>query len=190
MDPNNDSNQNAFQPTQQHGHHEQAPESVPALGSNSDPLRPTPVVRVLSPVGVEYVFLTFTLFVAAAALIGVLLTLVNGKADFAVLAFPASTLVVTVPLFAALFLRLKRLELRNPALKLDASKRRSTQFTQIVAFIVSLLTLIGFVFSIFAKLGGIDNMSIGKSALNTLCVLAVSGGILAYYWYDEHRSRQ
>ncbi len=176
-----------------HPHEQPVPPAAPAGGLEidaNDPLRPTPVVKVLSPVGVEYVFLTVTLLVAAAALIGVLLSLVNGKTDFAVLAFPTATLTVTVPLFAALFLHLKKLEMRNPALRLDASKRRSTQFTQIAAFIVSLATLIGFVSSVFAKLGGQHVLPIGKAFLNTLCILVVSGGILAYYWYDEHRNRR
>lgn len=190
-----------FQPLnndQQHGyqsHHQAAApvQNTPIgqLDSDvSDPLRPTPVVKVLSPVGVEYVFLTVTLLIGAASLIGVLISLVNGKTDFGVLAFPTATLTVTVPLFAALFLHLKKLEAQNPALRLDASKRRSTQFTQIAAFVVSLLTLIGFVTSVFAKLGGQSSLSVGKAFLNSLCILVVSGGILAYYWYDEHRNRR
>jgi amino acid transporter len=193
MDPSSDPLSHTFQPTgKQAGYQDKPQESrLPDQPAGvQDPLRPMPVVKVLSPFGVEYVFMTVTLFTSAIALVGVLLSLVNGKTDFAVLALPAAVLVVAVPLFAALFLRLKRLELRLPGLQLDASKRRSTQFIQITAFVVSLLTVIGFVFSIFAKMGGIDSLSIGKSALNCLCVLLVSGGILAYYWLDEHRNRR
>lgn len=181
---------NEYQP-----HHQAAASAQNApLGqlesSSGDPLRPTPVVKVLSPVGVEYVFLTVALIVGAAALIGILISLVNGKTDFAVLAFPTATLTVTVPLFAALFLHLKKLETQNPELRLDASKRRSTQFTQIAAFVVCLMTLIGFLTAVFAKLGGQSDMSIVKAFLNSLCILVVSGGILAYYWNDEHRNRR
>jgi hypothetical protein len=134
--------------------------------------------------------MAFTLVVAAIGLISVLLALVNGGTDFAVLAMPAAALAISVPLFAMLFLHLKGLELRNPALKLDPSKRRTTQFIQIVAYITSMLTLIGFVFSLFAKIGGTGNVSIGKAALNALCVLVVAGGILVYYWFDEHRTQR
>jgi hypothetical protein len=150
-------------------------------------IQPVPVVKVLSPVGVEYVFLTLTLLVGAGSLIGVLLALVNGGTSFQDLSFPVASLVVTVPLFALLFLHLKKLELQNPNLALDPSKRRSTQATQILSFLVSLFTFIGFIFSIFASMSGQVGTSAGKAALDALCVLVVSGGILWYYWRDEHK---
>lgn len=151
------------------------------------PTAPVPVVRVLSPVGVEYVFLTICLFAAATGLVWALLALVNGKVDFEVMAFPAALLLVSVPAFAVIFLHLKKLELRQPALKLDPSKRRSTQFTQITSFLVSLFTLVGVIFSVFAKLGGQSGVSIGRVLLDGLVLLVVFGGLLAYYWRDEHR---
>lgn len=167
-----------------------APTSSVAASNNlsvATPTAPVPVVRVLSPVGVEYVFLTICLFTAATGLTWALLALVNGKVDFQVMAFPAALLLVAVPAFAALFLHLKKQELRRPELKLDASKRRSTQFTQITSFLISLFTLVGVVFSIFAKLGGQSGTSIGKVLLDGLVLLVVFGGLLAYYWRDEHR---
>jgi hypothetical protein len=159
------------------------------LARDPEELRPVPVVKVLSPVGVEYVFLTLTLLVGASALTGALLVLVNGAAGFGSLAFPAATLIVTAPLFAFIFLHLKRLELQNPQLKLDPSKRRSTQATQIISFVVCLFTLIGFFAAVMASLGDDLHASVGKSALDALCVLAVAGGILFYYWHDEHGMR-
>ena len=152
-------------------------------------IQPVPVVRVLSPFGIEYVFMTLCLFAGAIALIVALITLANGKTDFSVLAFPAATLLVTVPVFGFFFLRLKKLELNNPSLRLDASKRRSTQVTQVVAFLTVLFTAIGFIFDIFMKLGGQSGPSIGKAALDALCLLVVAGGILYYYWRDEHKQR-
>src|SRR5262249_30988326 len=145
------------------------------------------VVKVLSPVGVEYVFLTISLVVGAVALAAVLISLVNGKTDFSVLAFPVAVLLVTLPVFAVIFLHLKSLESGNPALKLDPSKRRSTQFTQIAAFVACMFALIGFVFDIFNKLGGQSGPSAVKAGLDALCILVVAGGILAYYWRDEHK---
>jgi hypothetical protein len=42
---------------------------------------------------------------------------------------------------------------------------------------------------IFASIGGGEGGApLWKAVLNTLCILAVAGGILAYYWYDEHRN--
>jgi hypothetical protein len=165
----------------------------PSFGSAepapSGSLIPQPVVQVLSPRGVEYVFLTIALFTGAIGLISALLALVNGKADFSVLAFPVAILLVTVPVFTWLFLRLKQAELTDPSLASDASKRRSTQFTQIVAFITCLFTLIGLVSAIFGKLSSNYNGSMVKVLLDVLVILLVAGGILAYYWADEHKPR-
>lgn len=155
--------------------------------NNDDPVRPVPVVRVLSPRGVEYVMLTIALFFAAGSLIGALLALVNGETDFSTLSFPTATLLVSVPVFAFFFLRLKRAELANPELKLDQSKRRSTQFTQIAAFFICFATLIGVIAELFSVLGGSSETSISKILLNGLVVIAVAGAVLAYYWQDEHR---
>lgn len=149
-----------------------------------------PVVKVLSPFGVEYVFLALSLFFGATGLISALLILVNGAASFSALAFPAAMLLVTVPVFAFLFLRLKKLELRMPHLRLDASKRRTTQFIQIVSFITVISGLIGFVYSAFAKMAGQSGTSVGKAFLDMLCVVVVAGGILAYYWREEHSNRR
>jgi hypothetical protein len=146
------------------------------------------VVQVLSPRGVEYVFLTISLLSGALGLIIALLSLVNGETSFAVLSFPVSLLIVSLPIFAWLFLRLKDAELRNPALRLDASKRRSTQFIQIVSFMTSFFSLIGLLTAIFAKISGNFDGSMIKAFANVLVLVVVSGGILAYYWHDEHRS--
>lgn len=152
----------------------------------ADGVVPQPVVRVLSPRGVEYVFLIIALFTSAIALGSILISLVNGQYGFSVLAYPVAGLVVGMPVFTLLFLRQKKAELANPSLKLDASKRRSTQFTQIVAYLISFFTLIGFVGIIFAKLGGDFKSSLWKAFLDVLIVEVIAGGILFYYWRDEH----
>jgi hypothetical protein len=157
--------------------------------SRPEPVNPSAVVQVLSPMGVEYVFMTISLFAAAGGLAAALIALVNGKTDFTVLAFPTALLLVSVPVFALLFLHAKKQELLRPVLRQDPSKRRSTQLTQIICFIISLFTLVGFVTSVFAKLGGQSDASIGKVLLDCLVLLVVFGGILAYYWRDEHTNR-
>ncbi len=156
--------------------------------NSSTNLTPQPVVQVLSPRGVEYVFLTIALITGAIGLISGLIELVNGKASFNALAFPAAVLLVAVPVFAWLFLRLKKAELANPSLALDASKRRSTQLIQILSFLTSFFTLISFVATIFAKMSGNYKGSMVKVVLDVLVILVVAGGILAYYWRDERRS--
>jgi hypothetical protein len=151
-------------------------------------MAPQPVVNVLSSRGVEYVFMTITLFGGALGLAFGLLALVNGAILLPVLAVPAALLIVSVPIFARLFLRLKEAELRDPQLRLDPSKRRSTQFIQIVSFLVCFITLIGFVALLFAKVGGEYNGSLSAMILDPIIILAIAGGILGYYWHDEHRT--
>jgi hypothetical protein len=163
------------------------PEALSPSSSSQNGINPQPVVHVLSPRGVEYVFLTIALFTAAIGMTSILLSLVNGKTDFAVLSFPVAVLVVSVPVFSWLFLRLKQAELLNPSLQLDASKRRSTQFTQIVTFLVVFFTSIGFLTAIFAKMAGQYDGSVIKLLLDVIVILGVSGGILFYYWRDEHK---
>ncbi len=148
---------------------------------------PQPVVKVLSPRGVEYVFMTIALVTGAIGLASALLAVVNGNYSFSVLYFPLALLLVSVPVFSWLFLRLKQAELLDPAARLDASKRRSTQFIQISSFVVCFFTLIGFLATIFAKLSGSYSGSIMKVILDVLVILVVAGGVLFYYWRDEHR---
>jgi hypothetical protein len=159
-----------------------APASVAAFGVN-----PQPVVQVLSPRGVEYVFLTISLFTAAIGLTSGLLAGLNGQLNFATLSFPSALLIVGLPIFGWLFLRLKKAELIDPSAALDASKRRSTQSIQIITFVVTLFSLIGLVAAIFAKMGGQLGTSLGKIVLDILVLLIIFGGILAYYWHDEHK---
>jgi hypothetical protein len=155
--------------------------------AESDPVTPTPVVQVLSPRGVEYVMLAFALFTTAIGLATTLVCLVYGQTSMMSLSLPVALMIVGLPIFAGLFLRLKKAELRNPNLKLDQSKRRSTQATQIIAFLISLFTLIGIVVSIFAAMSG-EGEGIGKALGSAFLVLIVFGGILAYYWHDEHKA--
>lgn len=163
------------------------PPQLVQSGGNPDDIVPQPVVQVLSPRGVEYVFMAIALVTGALGLISALLSLVNGETGFDILAFPLALLLVSVPVFAWLFLRLKNAELANPALKLDASKRRTTQSIQILSFLAVFFTLIGFVSIIMAKIGGHYDGSLVKVFLNIIVILLVSGGILFYYWRDEHK---
>jgi hypothetical protein len=163
------------------------PPAAPAAPSYSNDINPLAVVQVLSTRGVEYTMLTLCLWLAALAVLWVLLALVNGGMHFSVIAFPIALLVVNLPVFSWLFLRLKKAELANPALKLDPSKRRLTQFTQVIAFAACLFNVIAFVYLIFAQLAGQGGPALWKDFLNLLVVLLVAGGVLVYYWNDEHR---
>lgn len=150
---------------------------------------PVPVVRVLSVRGVEYAMMTIALWFSATSLAWILLNILNGSANFNFLVVPVSVLISSLPFFAVLFIRLKRAELANPALRFDPSKRRLSQLTQVFAFIVCLINISVFAYNIMQKINGSGTISIIKATVSLLVVLAVAGGILVYYWFDEHRAK-
>lgn len=150
---------------------------------------PVPVVRVLSVRGVEYAMMSIALWFATTGLIWVVLNIINGSGNFNFLIVPLSVLITSLPIFTLLFIRLKRAELANPSLRLEPSKRRLSQMTQVLAFLACLINITVFVYSVLQKINGTAGYSIGKSSLSLLVVLAVAGGILVYYWFDEHRFR-
>ena len=149
--------------------------------------QPIAVVKTLSTRGLEYVFMSIALWFAAAGLIWTLLLLVNGQNSAILLTFPATALIVCAPVFAFFFLRLKKAELNDSALRFDPSKRRLSQITQTVAFIVMLANTVTFVYLVIASATGVTKVSVLKAFLNLLVITTVAGGILAYYWMDEHR---
>ncbi len=168
---------------------EEAPKDpvIPAPTVSADQTVSMPVVKVLSVRGLEYLMMSISLWFGAGGLLWGVLTAINGGTSFAILALPASLALVGILIFAGFFIRLKKAELKDPSLRLDASKRRSSQITQIVTFLVLFFNLITFVYLVFANLGGKSSVSIGKAVINLLVVTAIAGGILAYYWVNEHR---
>ncbi len=162
--------------------------ATPTAANAPEDGQPMPVVKVLSVRGVEYGLMTFTLWFGAASLAWILLALIDGdNAGFDMLAFPISLLLVSLPVFAFFFLRLKRAEVANPVLRLEPSKRRFSQLTQFFTFLICLFNIVGFVYQLVAAAGGQEIESFGKTVLQLLVVLVIAGGLFAYYWMDEHR---
>lgn len=151
---------------------------------------PVPVVKVLSVRGVEYVMMSIALWICASGLIWLGLSVIYSQTSFNVLAFPVSLLIVCLPIFSFFYLRLRKQELINPELKMEPSKRRLSQITQVLAFIVCLFNLIGYVYMLVAKIGGDSDAVLWKATLGLLVILIIAGGILAYYWFDEHRNQE
>lgn len=149
--------------------------------------RPVPVVRVLSVRGVEYAMMSIFLWFWAGSLITILVSLIMGGSGFSELAFPVSLMVIAVPGFSFFYLRLRKAELRIPSLRLDASKRRFSQITQIVAFLTCFFNLVALAYVIISLAGGSTTRSLGKFVGATAVTLLVAGSILAYYWFDEHK---
>jgi len=156
----------------------------------SSSTQPMPIVKVLSVRGVEYGMMTIALLISASTLAWVVLNMLNGSRGFDSVVVPTSALVVCLPVLVALFIRLKRAELKDFSLKLDPSKRRWSQLVQFLAFVACLINLIYFVYVILQHTSGGSVPSIAKSLVNLVVVLVIAGGILSYYWFDEHRARR
>lgn len=149
--------------------------------------RPVPVVKVLSVRGVEYAMMSILLWFGAGSLMTLLVSLIQGGAGFESLAFPLSLLLVCLPGFAFFYLRLRSAELANPDLRLDASKRRFSQITQILAFLTCFFNIVAVVYLLVGMAGGNEAPNIGKVLGSAVVILLVAGGILYYYWVDEHK---
>lgn len=165
------------------------PAETVSLTASPSSDEPVAVVRVLSTRGVEYGMMSIALWVAASTLAWILLNMLNGSRGFDSVVVPTAALVVCLPVFGLFFLRLKKAELREPRLRLDASKRRWSQTTQFLAYLALLVNFIYFVYSVLQQAGGGKGPAITKALANLAVVLVIAGGVLAYYWHDEHRAR-
>jgi hypothetical protein len=173
-------------PTSTSSSHEDAPKLAQPVDHN----QPVPVVRVLSVRGVEYGMMTIVLLVSATTAAWILLNILNGSRGFDSIVVPTASFVVCLPIFGILFLRLKRAELQDPALRFDPSKRRWSQTTQFLAFTALLVNFIYFVYTLLQHASGGKAQSVFKSFVNLLVVFVIAGGVLYYYWQDEHRARK
>ena len=174
-----------------------APSESSLNGSKpAKPQNPIAVVQTLSTRGVEYYLMLIALAASAVSLglvlhsiAGELLTDASAYAFAAgMMSFASASLIVSLPIFIFLFLRLKKAELLNPRLRLDPSRRRGVQITLILTFIVGLFSAIGYVFTFFnAGYGGLDaGYNIGLTIADLVITAVIVGGIFAYYWIDSH----
>jgi len=156
-----------------------------SFGAND---RPMAVVKVLSVRGIEYAMMSFALWIGAASLIWLFDSLIMGSATFMALSYPISALIIALPVFALFFLRLRKAELADSSLRFEPSKRRFSQITQFVAFLTCFFNVITFVYTLVNKFGGeVSTGELGKTAGTTAVTLVIAGGILLYYWFDEHK---
>ncbi len=113
----------------------------------------------------------------------------------------SASLIVSLPIFALLFLRIKRAEHRNPVLSQDISRHRLVQLTLVVSFLVGLSKLITYFygllnhtssdggFNIFSFFGAGDTSTTSGwgNFLHMVVTMAIAGGIFTYFWIDHHR---
>ena len=145
-----------------------------------------PVVKVWSVRGVEYAIMSFTLWAIAISITWVPVALITGSTGFIALSPPLALLLVSLPIFAFFFLRLKKAELADPKMRVESTKRRFSQITQIVSFVVCFVSLLTIVSSILAAMGG-ESDNVGQTISSALVFLVVWGGLFMYYWRDERK---
>ncbi len=182
------------------GHHAQThPSAMPHGGFvQHNPQQPIAVVQNLSVRGFEYSIMFITLLISAFSVGGLLHALVDtmfsgnetyaysdSSGGFQTIAI--TLLIVSFPIFAYMFIRLKKAELRDPSIRRDPSRRKWTQFTQLACFIVGLIYAVTFVYFIIE---GDDETSLVKQMLHTAITLIIVGGIFAYYWREDHRAER
>lgn len=127
------------------------------------------------------------LWALAISVSWVLIALVNGETGFELLAAPLSLLIVGLPVFWFFFRRLKTAELLNPSMRVESTKRRFSQITQVVSFFVVFFAALAMVEGIIGSIGG-ESEGLGKVIVSSLILIAVWGGLFAYYWSDEHKA--
>ena len=164
------------------------PEGVPHPGQ-----QPVTVVQTFSTRGLEYIIMFISLYVTASS-IGLLLhdmvsALFNSADynDYGYSSMATASLIVSLPIFTVLFLRLKKAELNDPTIKNDPSRKRAVQLTLVVTFITGLIKIISYIYSLMNLGGGEFETSPVQDLLDTIITLGIAGGIFAYYWIDEHR---
>lgn len=176
------------------------PPPPPGQSSNA----PRAVVHSLTTRGLEYIIMFISLGVAAFSFGSLLHSSINAVygSESSILStggsvpIAASALIVSYPILVFLFLRLKRAELADPALRRDPSRRRAIQLTLVVTFLVGLFYVIRFLYSLMSDnsryTGGLIESTTANSLIGNfihlIITLAIAGGIFYYYWKDEHRN--
>ncbi len=160
---------------------------------------PIAVIQQRTTRGLEYIIMFLALAVTAISL-GILLhDVVDSSFGFSsydngMSAYASAALIVGLPIFSWLFLRLKKAELHEPALRHDASRRHAVQLTLVIAFLWGIFRLVTYIYSLLntgtdAYLGSNLASPIGNF-LHMLVTLSIAGAIFAYYWIDEHKKNQ
>lgn len=161
--------------------------------------QPIAVIQQRTTRGLEYIIMFIALGVTAIALGALLHSLVDNVFGFTsdlteLTSYAVPALLVAMPIFAILFLRLKKAELAEPNIRTDPSRRHAIQLLLIVAFAWGLGRLIVYIYSLMNG-GGDSYLGSNIAAplgnfLHTLVTVGIAGSIFAYYWADEHREKQ
>lgn len=160
---------------------------------------PVAVVQTFTTRGLEYVIMFISLWVTATSIAFLLHNIVNtlfGNVNDYLDTAPIATasLIVALPIFSVLFIRLKKAEKENPEIMNDPSRKRAVQLTLVVTFIVGLWNIIWYLYSFLNAGNALNDYFGSETSLNpvgdlvhTLISVGIAGSIFAYYWREEHR---
>lgn len=162
---------------------------------------PIAVVHNVTTRGLEYIIMFLAMGVSALALGFLLHSTANSWLGVdaysffdGLVPFATSALIVALPIFIFLFLRLKKAELTDTSLRQDPSRKRAIQLTLVVTFLIGIFNLIGYITSLLNSSGGYGEQSTSEGTLNNtihaLITVSIAGAIFAYYWIDSHRKEQ
>ncbi len=156
---------------------------------------PVTVVATRSTQGLEYLIMFISLWVAATSLAFLLHGTVDGLFNNTgsleeVLPLASTAILVTLPIFSLMFLRLKRSEQKNPNERNDPSRKNAIHLTLIVTFLLGLYNVITY---LYGFMGGHQDYETHVSPiadlLHTVITLGITGSIFTYYWRDQHGSQ-
>lgn len=176
-------------------------ESVMVPGT-STPVPPPPVPRVEMWVGFLYIILFITLYVSATALASILKFLVDqvipdvlskrstysyiGSIFYGpeTIIYHLSAMIVTFPIFAFLFLFLKKQQHLNPAVRNLRSRKLLIYLTLVITFLIMIFDLISTVY------GFLNGTVTGRSISHFAITMLVSGSIFGYYVWEVKEDRR
>lgn len=170
--------------------------SSPGLSSNVAVTNqtPVPVVQNLTTRGIEYKIMFFALWISAIAFGGLLHDFIDSFSDSSSYPhigglFGITALVVCLPIFAYLFIRLKTAEFNDNSLRRDQSRKSAIQGTLIFSFLIGVGNLIGMVYLLLSSgdSGVGSDVNIGSLIAHTFITILICGSIFGYYWKDIHR---
>lgn len=176
---------------------------------NGDAEHPIAVTQVYSSYGLEYLIMLISLAVLAVSLSSMLNAVIDlaasnsGSLVSAIFdPYAEAALIVSLPIFAYLSLRLEAREESHPSFLADSSRRRGIQIVLVLSFIVFIGQLISYIGTLLgnasdsygssADLLYSNPVSTGGSSwwvqlLHAVTSLVIAGGIFAYYWYKLHK---
>ena len=172
------------------------PPPPPSRNADAPPAKSSEPVRVVayrSTAGLEYLILFLSLWIAAMALAAVLHGLVDtsfSRSDSFyenVNTFASAALVVSLPIFAGLFLNLKRKELRDPDIRRDVNRKNAVQLTLLVTFLIGIGKTIFYVYQLMNVGSAGSDYNFFAELLHTIITVGISGAIFVYYWRDDHK---